>query len=102
MKSDINLTREREEDTYQIQTSVPNNHLQQMYQESNKVLLAPLTETVIYGSPKLTLNSSNAPTFTEENLQCNIRHLEAQKNMNNMKTCSNYQILISLYNRGRV
>jgi hypothetical protein len=30
-EQDINLTREQEEDTFQIEASVPNNHRQQMY-----------------------------------------------------------------------
>lgn len=32
-KQDINLTWQQEGDTFQIETSVPNNHLQQLYQE---------------------------------------------------------------------
>lgn len=112
-KQDINLTRQQEEDTFQIETSVPNNHLQQMYQEEITKYYCYLKwkkwSTIVNVSPKLTLNTSNTLTFIEENLHWNIKHLVAQNNIYIqfkisviMKICSSHQILISLYNSGKM
>lgn len=81
-KQVINLTRQQEEDTFQI---VPNNHLKQMYQEEITKCYCYLKwkkwSTIVNVSPKLTLNTSNTLTFIEENLHWNLKYLVAQKNI---------------------
>lgn len=58
-KQDINLTRKQEEDTFQIETSVPNNHpITNVPGKSNKVLLLPWTEEIKYYCECITKTNS--------------------------------------------